>query len=385
MPTSSLMTTYFRVIWNGATPTNYNGLTGNQAGGIDNTNAENYLRNISITGTAYNPTVTAGHSIVINNIPIVFTSTTLSQCIIDINSMSWKTGVQAHQGYVQYYLTLENAIGYSSQSFSVEAGSGTALSDLGLTANTYSNWPKQLGSTLTLPLTNGNNININGVNIVFTTAGGLNLAGVVNTINSYSSSTNVIAYASANTIQLTSNGQPWNLTNGSAGTLAAIGFTAGTYGGSPSTLTQSINKELSNMRWLQIVNNLGSIVSPVYLSDFSISGVYDGSAPVTTLSFTVGYDRPEYLQIEDVNNPGTYLYGANAVKRLISSAVTNYLGLTNYGFISNQEIYDPTITLFGNRCNRVNPSQIVQLMAEPLDTSLTTVEANLSISIITTV
>ena len=382
MPTSTLTTTYYRVVWNGASPTNYNTLTNNQSGGIDNTNPESYNRRVSITGTAHSPTVTAGHSIIINDVEIVFTSTTLAQCIIDINAFTNQTGVLAHQATVSGYLTLTNATDYEDNPFSVIAGTGSALTDLGLTAGKYDKWPTVVGTTVSLPLTNGDNIVINGVTVTFTTAGGLNLAGVVSTINSLTSSHNVTAYACANVIQLCSNGQPWKLAAGtSSGTLANIGFTAGLYGGYPTTLAISLSKERANMRWNQIVNNLGLLISPVVIRDFVKTTDYTGNSPLATMEWTVGYDRPEYLSIIDSTQLPTvvYLTGVDAVKRLIA------MSLTTNDLVGNQEIFDPTIGAYGNTGNRANSAQIVRITAAALDTSVTTVEANLTVTLLGTV
>lgn len=381
MPTSTLTTTYYRVVWNGATPTNYNALTGNQAGGIDNINPENYNRRISITGTASAPTVTAGHSVLINNVEVVFTSTTLAQCILDINALTNQTGVVAHQSTVSGYLTLTNATNNEANPFSLQAGTGSALANLGLTANTYSKWPNMVGNTVTLPLNNSDNIIINGITVTFTTAGGLNLAGVVSTINSLTSSHNVTAYASANRIQLCSNGQPWKLAAGTtSGTLGNIGFSAALYGGYPTTISNSLDKERANMRWQQIVNNLGLLISPVFVRDFVKTTDYTGNSPLVTMEWTVGYDRPDYLRIMDSTALPTisYLTGGDAIKRLIA------MSLTTNDLVENQEIFDPTIDTFGTSGNRVNPAQIVTITAAALDTSVTTVEANLTVTLIGT-
>lgn len=384
MSTASVSTTYYSVTWTGNTPTNYNALTGNQAGGIDNTNAESYNRRVITTGTQSSPTVTAGHSIIINEVEIFFTSTTLSQCIIDINTYSNQTNVIAHQGLVANYITLTNAVNYEDQSFSLVAGSvGTALNDLGLTAGTFKHCPSVLGTSVTLPLTNNDNIVINGVTVTFTTAGGLNLAGVVATINSLTYSHNVVAYPAANVIQLSeASGQPWVLAAGtSSGTLAKIGFVAGTYGGYPDSLTLSINKEYATMRWEQIVNNLGLLISPVVIRDFVKTTDYTGESPLVTMQWTVGYDRPEYLSIVDITSgatPKPLLTDINTIKRLVSTALTLDLN-------SNREIFDPTITMFGSNCNRVNSSKIVNLTAGALDTVIANLEAQITVRLLGTV
>jgi hypothetical protein len=255
--------------------------------------------------------------------------------------------------------------------------SGTALADLGLNATAYHYWPSEQSGAMTLPVSNNDTIKINGVTIVFTTAGGLNLAGVIATINSFTVVTNVIAYASGAGMQLAATDQqPWTMEDVTAGVCAKLGFTPGNQGGQPSTLTASLNKERANMRWQQIVNYLGSLISPVFLGDFIRTGNYDGSAPVTTLQWSVAYDRPDYLTVPDVLNPGAVLVDTAAVKRLVATALTWSVNNTN------QEIFDPTIMTFADNCSRPNPARIMNLTSAALDTSIANLEANLTVTLV---
>lgn len=377
MPTPSFQPTYYRITWTGNAPNNYNALTGTQAGGVDNTKPEAYNRRVSVTGTVGTPTVTPGHSIFLNGIEIVFGGAgDLASVIADINSLQRSTGVCAHDGTVATYLTVTNSPGYEGTSITIAAGTGTALADLGLPAITYQGYEIQVSGATAFPVLNGDNIKINGVTITFVT-GSLNKAGVLAAINAMSYATNVGALACGDVIQLASvNGQPFALLDGTvAGSLAKLGYAAGSYGGYPTTYALSLAKERANMRWEQIVNNLGLLISPVFLDDVIKTGNFTGEAPVTTMAWTVGYDRPSHLAYEDSTSPGTLLTGVNALKRLVAEALV--VDLTG-----NQEIFDPTIQGYGNASARPNPLEIAKITAGALDNVITDVEANITVTVV---
>ena len=128
------------------------------------------------------------------------------------------------------------------------------------------------------------------------------------------------------------------------------------------------------MRWEAVINQLGMLISPVFLGEYVKTGTVDGTAALTTLSFTVGYDRTGFLRVEDVTSPGTYLTGSAAVRRLVATALVNT-------YEGNQEIFDPTVTNTGTSAARVNPTQIIAVTAEALDAEadIATVEANISV------
>ena len=378
--TATLTPTYYRVVYSGTTPTNWNTATGTTAsGGLDNTHPERYNRRIRISGTAAAPTVTAGHSIRLNNVEVKFSSTTLASVISDINALSQQHGVFAYEE-VSTYLTLANSPGNEGENLWIAAGTGTGLTNLGLTAGVYNNWPNVLGSAApTLPSAT-NTLDINGVTITITDpGGGVTLASVVANINSATDSTAVVAFASANRIQLAGvDGQPFMLTDGTVGIITNLGFTVGATGGTPLTLTQSLDKERATVRWDQTVFNLGLVISPIFLGEIVKTGNQLGTAPVTTMSWTVGYDRANYLEIEDELNPGQVLKGADCIKRLVARAL-------NSDMKGNQEIFDPVITVFGDHCARSNPTQIKTVTTTAVNASLSTIEANISVTLIANV
>ena len=371
MPTANLIPTYYRVTWTGNSPTDYNA-----TGGVDPTTAEQYNRIVRVTGTDSSVSVTNLHSIRINDVEVVFTTAgglNLAGVISTINLLTSEHHVVAVES-PSNYLTLMNATLWQGHSIWLAAGTGTALTDCGFSAGVFNKWPSVLGGSLNLPLTDGNNVKINNVTVTFVT-GALDLAGVVATINASSFLHNVTALAAGASIQLYSNnGQPFLLAEGSAGTLTKIGFTAGVQGGTPTTLAQALNKERGNMRWEAVINQLGMLISPVFLGEYVKEGSLDGTGALTTLGFTVGYDRTSFLRVENVTSPGTYLTGSAAVRRLVATALVNT-------YEGNQEIFDPTVTNTGTSAVRVNPTQIIAVTADALaaQADIATLEAQISV------
>ena len=385
MPTANIMPTYYRVTWNGASPTDYNALTLNQAGGLDNCAPEKYLRITKAVGSQAAPSVADLDTIQINEVTIQFTTTggtNLAGIISTINAAQSETKVLAVES-PSTYLTLLNAAGWEGYPITlVDVTGGVVVTKLGLAETTYTTGLFQQGGALTMPLTNLDNVKINGVTITFVT-GALNEAGVVATINASTILTGVKAQSAGVGIALISvNGQPFTLSAGTtAGTWGNLGFTVGNKGGSivssvdNVTLAQSLDKERATMRWDAVVAELGWLISPIMLAEIYKTGNLNGTAPVSTLAFTVGYDRPAYLSTEDELNAGVMLTGAACIKRLIARALTQT-------YVGNQEIFDPTLTSVGNTCVRVNPLQILSVTSEALDAvaDIATVEANITVT-----
>jgi hypothetical protein len=369
MVTATLTPKYYRVTFDGTSTVN--ALTGNQAGGLDSTTAEKYNKIVRLVGTDASVSVTALDSIFINNVEVKFTAAgglDLAGVISTINLSSQEHGVKASI-YATNYIELQNAPGREGESIWLNTGTGTALTTgMGLTAGVRTEWPGVIGTASpTLPA-NTEDIKFNGYAITFT-AGSPTIATTCAKINEFTAMTNVRAYAAGAAIQLVSaNGQPFSLANGSTGTVADLGLTAGNFGGTPTTLAQSLNKERANMRWEAVVAQLGLLISPIWLGEIEKTGTQDGTVPVTTLAWTVGYDRANYLEIEDSAAPGTMLRGADCIKRLVAIAL-------NSDLISNQEVFDPTISTTGVTCARLNPSSIVEVSAASVD-SIADLEAN---------
>jgi hypothetical protein len=390
MAFSRLTTTYYRVTWSGTSVSegpDYNALTGDQAGGVDNCAPEKYLRIVRAIGAQ--AAVADGDTIQINGAQVQFTTAgglNLAGIINTINAGQTEHGCVATESPATY-LTILNASGSEGMPITLmDITGGVVAAKLGLAEATYTHAPVQQGGAFDpspLSLANGNNVNINGVNILFTTAGGLDLAGVISTINAQSMLTNVAAQSGGGGLVLISlNKLPFTLSAGTtAGTWADLGFTTGNKGGSVivaednQTLAQSLAKERATLRWDSVVNELGQLITPVFLGEVLKTGNLNSTAPVTTLSWTVAYDRASYLNTPDELNPGVSLTGTACIRRLVARALT-------HTYEGNQEVFDPTLTSVGNLCTRVNPLQIKQLTSAGLDAvaDLATLEANITVT-----
>lgn len=375
MVTATLTPTYYRVVFNGAAPNNFNALAADASGGVDNTTAERYNRVIRVVGTDATVSVTGGDSIRINDVEVVFPTnpSVLADVISQINLQTAQHGVIAYV-YDTNYVALQNAWNRIGAPIWIASGTGTALADMGLTEGVYNTWPSVFGAAAPALPADGEDIKINGVTITFSAGDVASVTAVCDKINSLSLLHSVTATPAGGGIQLSSTiGQPFTLANGASGDVTDLGFTVGNQGGAPTTLDQSLAKERANMRWDAVLFELGQLISPIFLGEFVKTGVIDGSAPVSTFSFTVAYDRPSYLRMEDELNPGDYLINEACVRRLVALALTQ-------DYDNPQEIYDPTLTTTGDTCARLNALQILNIRAEKLSNNLATVEQNITVT-----
>jgi hypothetical protein len=376
MVTANIQPTYYRVTFSGTTPNNFNALTANADGGLDCTHPERYNREIRIVGNidATTPwTIANGNAILVNGVKVTFVTgaLTLAGVVNTINALTQEHGVTAY-AYDTNYLGLMNAPLREGSVIDLRDSVAGSLAKLGLPVDIIDTWPSVFGSASpTLPVS-GTDIKINGVTVTFT--GTVTVASVCANINALTPFHAVVARPAGSGFQLTSSiGQPFTLANGSTGLVSALGFTAGNQGGPPVTYAQSMAKERATMRWDAVVFELDQLISPVFLGEIFKEGTVNGTVPLTTLSWTVAYDRPSYLRIEDSTSPGTYLEGPAAIKRLIALALS-------YDLQGNQEIFDPTLTTVGNTCARLNPTQILQVTATKLNSSVTTIESNITVT-----
>lgn len=376
MTTFSLNPTYYQVTWNLSSPNNYSTLTGDQAGGLDSTNAWNYNRLIHTSGnTEVTTTVmTNGENIIINDYSIEFDSSmTLANIISTINLNTKFTNVIADQRIASNYITLANAPGSEGYPFSLAEGAGSALSKLGLVAGTYQYWPNEVGGSFSA-VSNGDNVTINGVNITFSAGP---LSSVVSQINANTPSTGVVAKAAAGKLQLASvNGQAYALNSGTA--LAKIGFTSGNHGGYPTTLSTSQNKERANMRWVQAISEMEEWALPTFVGNIVRTGNLDGNGACSTFTFTVGYDRPDFIRtVARSNEPdaGTVLVGADAIKRAVARALVGNIR-------KNCKVFDPTLASYSNYTDRPNAARIQYIRAQGLDIidNVDNIEQNISVT-----
>lgn len=381
MPNYKINPTYYRVTWNQTSPNNYSGLTGTQAGGLDSSDGFKYNSRISVTGTVSvtGTPLSDGDTLIINGNTIAFASgDTLADIIERINMYSLLTKVIAHNSVSSTYVTLTNSLNHEGEPVTLTEGTG-ALGLLGLPEGVFKAFPCVVGGAFTT-FTNNDTILINGTTVKFTTAGGLDQAGTVATINSLTSSTGVIATRAANKVQLSSVfGQPITTGNGTADP-SKLGFPAGVYGGTPSTLAESTSKMLATLRWQQVINQIQMFSTPFVVNDQLGTGNYDGSAELTTFSFTVGYEHPDQvatIELPGEPNPGNELKGSAAVKRAVARGLTaSYTG--------NTKLFDPTTEIRNQIAIRPNSARIVTLTADGLDTlaNIGDIESNISVTII---
>lgn len=376
MSSYSFTPTYYTVTWDLRSPTDYSALTGNSNGGLDSETSWKINSLIMTTGTTavVGTPLTNGHSIIINGYSIEFLSTdTLTDILYKINLASKFTNVIANQQVAGTYITLMNAPGFEGTPFWIKAGVGTALSNLGLTAGTYTNFPSTVGTAFT-SVTTGSNVTINGTNVVFT-GGPLTTSGVATQLNTQTSQTGVVAQPAGPYLQLTAvNGEPYTLNSGNAYT--NMGFALGNYGGYPSTLANSEAKERANMRWTQMISELQSLSTTSVLGSIVRTGNI-ANVSTDSITFTVGYEQPDTVRtvaLPTEPDAGTVYTGTAAIKRAVArSLVAN--------MISNRKVFNPTLENFGDSCDRPNAALIESITAEGLDSvaDITTIEQNITV------
>lgn len=90
--------------------------------------------------------------------------------------------------------------------------------------------------------------------------------------------------------------------------------------GWPASADTATAKARANMRWLNIIDRVTTTISPIDIKVTKNEGGSSDAAP-TAFEFVVVTDRPNSIVIDDVNNPGTTLIGADAVQRFVEMAL----------------------------------------------------------------
>jgi len=387
MNSYSFNPTYYEISWNNNTPTDYSGLTGNQAGGLDSETAWQIQSLIKTTGASAvtgTPFVN-GATIIINEYYVTFSaSDTLADAIAKINLMTKFTGVYADQSVATDYITLQNAPGYEGTPFYLKEGNGTALATLGLNApgfypsGQYQNYFSQVAATaFACSVSCGSKININNVTITFTGTCGSNIQSTVSQINSYTSQTGVAAEVAGPYVQLESSGwtQPWVVNGGTGCAPCIIGFPAGTYSGYPSNITLSQDKERANMRWTQAVSQLESTATPNYFGSIVRTGNI-GNAALNTITWTVGYEQYSQLYTQALKCEPDYpasFYGTAAIQRWVARAMVET-------WSSNRKVFAPCTTSYGGRASYSNSARILNITAQGIDTNVIVVSNNIVVT-----
>lgn len=376
MTTYQQQPAYYRVTWTINSPTDYSSV-----GGITPFTSVQMNNMVAMTSTNNSPSLSNGDMILCNDYPVgPFKSTdNVANVIAAFNNVTQYTGVMAAQDF-SGYVTLQT-IDPVTATIGLTDLSGTPIEEIGFPNASFNLINPTYGGSFTSP-SNGNTVVMNGTTITFVT-GKLTLSGVVNTINNYQASTNVIATPFANRIQLNSkSGDPIYFGAGSTGTSAAIGFADNTAYGGNMSLSQAQAIEQGRLRWKGVINSVGTITTPSHWGSIAITGsTTDGNSLPTTVSWTIGINDPDQLTTVTVagepEGAGTTLYGAAALTRLIARGLTGT-------WSENRKVYNNTLTVRGAYALRENSVAVQFITAGPIDTvaNMHTIEGNLSVALI---
>lgn len=138
------------------------------------------------------------------------------------------------------------------------------------------------------------------------------------------------------------------------------------YSGFPTTTALSEAKERANIRWEEIIRQTSRDISPIRVLDTIATGA-DQDTEASEMSFTLVYDRPEYVRTEDELNPGTYLTGIDAVKRWVARALIVDIS-------GNRDFYSPEVV-----DGIVQGPMILNIPAGAIAPDLATAEANITV------
>ena len=370
--------TYYRVTWNNTSPTNYSA-----TGGIIPFNSVQMNNTVAVTNITSSPSLVTGDILSCNeyNIGPFLSTDSTANIIADFNDMTQFTGVMASQPFTSY-ITLQSTNPVSGV-IGLSDVTGTPIEELGFTSASGFKYKNPIYGVGFSSPSNNNNVVINGTTITFVT-GALTVSGVVNTINKYTASTNVVATQASGNVQLnTLDGSPLYFGTGSTGTSAAIGFADNTMYGGNMTQAQAIIIEQANLCWNGMISTVESIISPIYWDSIAMTGsnTTDGSALPTTVSWTIGVSNPNQLVTltlaGEPETTGTTLYGAAALTRLLARALTGT-------WSENRKVYNNTLLQRSTFAVRENPVNVQLITASPLDTSanIHNLEGNLSVTLI---
>jgi hypothetical protein len=306
-----------------------------------------------------------GDTILCNDYQIgPFTNVTVTANVITaFNQMSQFTGVMASNTFNDC-ITLQS-IDPTQQVIALADFAGIPLEELGLTYSAQMYLGNPIYGTGFGTITSTNIAVINGTTITFT---GGSQATVVQNINKYTGSTNVVAVPCAGNIQLNSlDGSPIYFGTGGPGVSVALGFADSTAYGGNMTVAQALVIEQANMMWKGIITQVQTILSPIYWGSIVMTGnnVTDGSTIPATLSWTIGISNPDVLTTITVTGEpegaGTTLYGIDALLRLMTRGLAGT-------YTENRKVYNNNVTVRGSFACRENPVYVPQVTASPIDT-----------------
>lgn len=183
------------------------------------------------------------------------------------------------------------------------------------------------GSAAISSMTDGDTIHINGIPVTFTTAGGLNTAGVVTTINAFTDMHHCVASSSSSKLVLTNEdgfeGNSLTVT-GSVAVLTELAYVApvitATPGAAPASLANSEKKARGNCRFRYVNEQLSREATPNFVGAVVKTGGTVDADP-TVIAFTVSFSAAQYVYTLDETNNNTVIEGIPAIKRLVARAL----------------------------------------------------------------
>lgn len=211
----------------------------------------------------------------------------------------------------------------------------------------------------------GDTIKISGVSITFTTAGGLDLTGIVDTINEMTTFHHAIASDNGGNLELTNEalyeGYGLTMFEVTPGVLAKLGFVNPTVATQPrpevTDRAASLAKERGNVRWEILCKLLNYNASTYFMGAVVKDGDIDTDP--TTIEFTVGFHSLGHVYTNDELNNNAIIEGIPAVKRLVARALT-------FGATLVRDFIDPTPTTEGFEIGSKIEKVVVGALADNL-------------------
>jgi len=91
-------------------------------------------------------------------------------------------------------------------------------------------------------------------------------------------------------------------------------------GGAAGTNAQALLKARANLRWARIIEEL-SVHTQANILNIDVTGETDVADQPTAIGFTVYYEQDEYNRVEDLDTPGTFITGANAIDQMVAVGI----------------------------------------------------------------
>lgn len=115
-------------------------------------------------------------------------------------------------------------------------------------------------------------------------------------------------------------------------------FAADNAGVLPATDVQADNIEFTNMRYEEIIRQVSERIQPLFTGDI-VTTSRTVIVPSTAISFTLPYDRPEYLITEDeLNNNVLIEDELVALKRMIARALSVDINENRFTFKPSAQV-----------------------------------------------